>query len=128
MPIRYVLIMAGGALGALCRYGLQGWVQRFTDGSFPLGTLIVNVTGCFVIGVLNMLFSGPWPIRIDYRVGLVVGLLGGFTTFSAFGWETFALASEDQLAGALMNVVLSVSLGMAAVWFGYRVAERLYGS
>jgi CrcB protein len=125
--MRYVLIMAGGALGSVCRYTLQGWAQRLCDGSFPLGTLAVNVIGCFVIGVLNMLFTGPWPIRMEYRVGVVVGLLGGFTTFSAFGWETFALANEGQLASALLNVAVSVSAGMAAVWLGYRVAERFYG-
>ena len=128
MSIRYLLIMAGGALGSACRYALQGWAQRFSDGSFPVGTLTVNVVGCFIIGVLNMLFTGPSPIRIEYRVGVLVGLLGGFTTFSAFGWETFALASEGQLAGAAMNVVLSVTFGMAAVWLGYRLAERLYGA
>ena len=74
-----------------------------------------------------MLFTGPWPIRAEYRVGLLVGVLGGFTTFSSFGWETFALVNEGQGAGAVMNVLLNVMLGMTAVWVGYRLAERLYG-
>lgn len=125
--LRYLLIMTGGAIGSASRYALQGWAQRLGDGSFPLGTLLVNVVGCFAIGVLNVLFTGPFPIRVEYRVGVLVGVLGGFTTFSAFGWETFALANEGQFLGALANVVLSVTLGMAAVWFGYRLAERLYG-
>lgn len=124
---KYTLIMAGGAIGSLFRYLLQGWGQRVANGTFPLGTLIVNVIGCFVIGVLSMLFTGPLPIRAEYRVGLLVGVLGGFTTFSSFGWETFAMANEGQGMGAIMNLLLSVTLGMAAVWIGYRLAERLYG-
>lgn len=124
---RYVLIMAGGALGSVCRYALQGWAQSATRGSFPVGTLVVNVIGCFVIGALNMLFTGPLPIRAEYRVGVLVGLLGGFTTFSAFGWETFALLNEGQRLDAFLNVLLSVTLGMGAVWLGYRLAERIYG-
>lgn len=71
------LIMAGGAVGSLLRYILQGWGQALTSGTFPLGTLGVNVIGCFVIGFLNFLFTGPWPIRADYRIGLLVGVLGG---------------------------------------------------
>jgi CrcB protein len=124
---RYVLIMAGGALGSVCRYMVQGWAQKAVSGPFPLGTLIVNVIGCFLIGVLNMLFTGPLPIRPEIRVGLLVGVLGGFTTFSSFGWETFALSNEGQSFGAVLNVVLSLTLGLAAVWSGYRLAERLYG-
>jgi fluoride exporter len=124
---RYTLVMAGGAVGSLARYLLQGWGQRAANGSFPLGTLIVNVLGCFIIGALNALFTGPYPIRADYRVGVLVGVLGGFTTFSSFGWETFALANEGQSVGAIMNLLLSVALGMAAVWMGYRLVERVYG-
>lgn len=124
---RYVLVMAGGALGSLCRYAVQGWAQKAVYGSFPVGTLLVNVIGCFLIGVLNMLFTGPIAIPVEYRVGVLVGLLGGFTTFSSFGWETFALANDGQSLSALTNVLASVGLGMAAVWLGYRIAERLYG-
>jgi fluoride exporter len=124
---RYVLIMAGGAFGSVCRYMVQGWAQNVVSGTFPLGTLIVNVVGCFLIGVLNMLFTGPLPIRPEVRIGILVGVLGGFTTFSSFGWETFALGNEGQSLAAVTNVVLSLTLGLAAVWCGYRLAERLYG-
>ena len=124
---RYVLIMLGGAFGSVCRYVVQGLGQKAVNGTFPVGTLIVNVVGCFLIGVLNMLFTGPLPIRPELRIGLLVGVLGGFTTFSSFGWETFALANEGQSFAAVLNTVLSLTLGLAAVWAGYRLAERIYG-
>ena len=125
--MKYAFIMVGGAVGSLLRYLLQGWGQAATSGTFPLGTLIVNVAGCFAIGCLNALFTGPWPIRADYRTGIIVGLLGGFTTFSAFGWETFSMANEGQALRALVNVLSSVTLGLAAVWGGYRLAGRWFG-
>jgi CrcB protein len=125
--LKSTLIMAGGALGSLARYLVQGWGQELTRGTFPIGTLVVNVSGCFLIGVLNMVFNGPLPIRMEYRVALTVGVLGGFTTFSAFGWETFSMANEGQGLLAMLNMLLSITLGFAAVWIGYRLAERLYG-
>jgi fluoride exporter len=127
LEMKYALIMAGGAIGSLLRYILQGWGQNLTNGTFPLGTLGVNVIGCFVIGFLNFVFTGPWPIRPECRIGLLVGVLGGFTTFSSFGWETFSLANEGQGLRAMMNMLLSITLGFMAVWLGYRLAERWYG-
>lgn len=124
---KYALILIGGAFGSLARYLMQGWVQEASRGTFPLGTLIVNVSGCFAIGLLNALFTGPVAIREDYRIGIVVGVLGGFTTFSAFGWETFALASDGQYLRATANALLSVGLGLAAVFAGARLAQRWFG-
>lgn len=124
---KFTLVMAGGALGSLLRYLVQGWGQALTKGTFPIGTLAVNVVGCFAIGVLNMVFAERIPIRMEYRVGLTVGILGGFTTFSSFGWETFSMANEGQGLRAMMNMLLSVTLGFMAVWLGYRLAERWIG-
>lgn len=124
---KYAAIMAGGAFGSLLRYLLQGWGQALTNGTFPLGTLLVNVLGCFAIGFLNFAFTGPWPIRAEYRIGLLVGVLGGFTTFSAFGWETFSMVNDGEGLRATMNLLLSVALGLAAVWVGYRLAESWFG-
>lgn len=124
---KFVLIMVGGAIGSLLRYLAQGWGQAMTKGTFPIGTMAVNVLGCFVIGALNMVFTERIPIRMEYRIGLTVGLLGGFTTFASFGWETFALANEGQGLRAMMNLLLSVSLGFLAVWAGYRLAEHWIG-
>jgi CrcB protein len=125
--VKYALIAVGGAAGSLLRYLLQGWGQALTASTFPLGTLVVNVLGCFAIGFLSFALSGPWPVAPEYRIGLLVGVLGGFTTFSAFGWETFAMANDGQGLRALLNVLLSVALGLVAVWGGYRIAERWFG-
>ncbi len=123
----WILIAGGGAAGAVLRYAISGWVQRLANGSFPLGTLFVNVTGCLLIGVLNAIFAGPYLIREEYRIALTIGFLGGFTTFSTFGWETLALASDGQGVRAIANLLLSVTLGFAATWFGYRMALRWFG-
>ncbi len=83
--LKWVLIAVGGAFGSVLRYALQGGVQRLTGGAFPTGTLAVNVLGCFVLGALAGYFSGPQLVREEYRIGLTIGVLGGFTTFSTFG-------------------------------------------
>jgi len=124
---KVILIFFGSGLGGIFRYALQGWFQRFANASFPLGTLVVNVVGCVLIGFLTALFTGPVLIREEYRVGLTIGILGGFTTFSAFGLETFALANAGQFWFAVLNVVFSCGLGFVAVWIGYRVAEYFFG-
>lgn len=125
--LKYLLIAVGGAFGSVMRYVLQGWVQRWTNGSFPTGTLAVNVAGCLIIGVLSAMFAGPVLVRPDYRIGLTVGILGGFTTFSTFGLESFNLANEGEFRLAALNVLASCGLGLAAVWFGYRLGERWFG-
>ncbi len=124
---KWVLIAAGGALGSLLRYTLQGWAQRLSGGTFPTGTLAVNVLGCLVIGFLAALFAAPTLMREEYRIGLTVGVLGGFTTFSTFGLETFSLADDGQWRYAAANVVLSCGLGLFGVWLGYRLGERWFG-
>lgn len=121
---KFTLVMAGGAAGSLLRYLVQGWGQALTKGMFPIGTLAVNVIGCFMIGVANMVFAERIPIPMEYRVGLTVGVLGGFTTFSSFGWETFSMANEGQGLRAMMNMLLSITLGFMAVWLGYRLRLR----
>ena len=88
---RVSLIFLAGGCGCLLRYGIAGWAQRLGNGSFPVGTLVVNVLGCVAIGFLASLFTGPILIREEYRLAILVGLLGGFTTFSTFGYETITL-------------------------------------
>jgi fluoride exporter len=124
---KWLLIAAGGAFGSVARYALQGWVQRVVNSGFPFGTLVVNLIGCALIGFLTATFTGPKLIREEYRIGIIVGILGGFTTFSTFGWETFSLTNDRQFAFAALNVALSCGLGLLAVWAGYRAAEFLYG-
>ena len=124
--MNYVWIAAGGALGSVLRFALQNLVQRWAGASppaFPAGTLAVNVLGCFAIGLASALFAGPLPVREEYRLGLTVGILGGFTTFSAFGLQTVDLAAARQVPLAMANVLLSCGLGLAAVWCGHRLVH-----
>lgn len=122
---RVIWIFLGSGLGGALRYTVDGWVQRLAQGRFPLGTLVINVTGCLVVGFFAAAFSGRWLVREEHRVALQIGVLGGYTTFSTFGLETFAYLNDGQYSRAALNVGLSVTLGIAAVWLGYRVAEGL---
>jgi CrcB protein len=126
-PPKLTLIFLGSGVGGLLRYALSGWVQKLGNSAFPVGTLAVNLVGCLLIGFLTGAFGGRLLIREEYRVALMVGVLGGFTTFSAFGIETFAFVNDGQYFRATANVTLSVLLGLAAVWAGYRVAEAWLG-
>lgn len=126
--MRYLWIAAGGGLGAALRFFVSGLAQRLTDGAFPIGTLTVNVLGCFALGFLGAIFAGPALVRDEWRFFLAVGLLGGFTTFSTYGFETLALLQSGELARAATNVVLSNGLGLCAVWLGYRLAGITQGA
>jgi len=125
--MKLAMIAAGGAVGALSRYTVAWWGQKAAPGVFPLGTLIVNLAGCFLIGFLYVVLTQYVLLREEYRVGLLVGFLGAFTTFSTFGYETFTLLNDGQKGLALANVLVSNLAGLALVWAGYRLAERLYG-
>jgi CrcB protein len=122
-----LLIFLGAGLGGVLRYAIGGWVQALTGASFPNGTLVVNVIGCLAVGFLGAAFAGPVLIREEYRIAVLVGLLGGFTTFSSFGRETFALAADREMLLAGLNLLLTNGLGLIAVWLGTRLAERIYG-
>ena len=124
---RILLIALGGAAGAVARYWIAGLGQRLTDGSFPLGTLVVNLSGCLLVGFFGSLFSGPVIVREEYRFALMVGFLGGFTTFSTFGYETLALMSDREWWLAGVNLVVSNLAGLLAVWLGHRAWVGLQG-
>jgi CrcB protein len=125
--MKWILIACGGAIGSVARYWLQGAVYSLTGLAFPLGTVVVNVLGCFLIGLLYALFSGPFPVRDEIRIGLMVGVLGGFTTFSAFSLETLLMGQEGRTGLAFLNVLLSCVLGLLAVWCGHRLAVYYFG-
>jgi CrcB protein len=127
MDLKLPLIFFGAGLGGLMRYWVAGVVQTRWGPGLPVGTLVVNVSGCLVIGFLATLFSGPLLVREEYRIGLLIGLLGGYTTFATFGRETMALLADGQWFLALSNVLLCNILGLAAVWGGARIATLLYG-
>ncbi len=122
--LAWLLIAIGGGVGSLLRYLLQGWLQRLAGGPFPCGTLSVNLLGCLAIGLLTPLLTEQAFVRHEVRLGLTVGILGGFTTFSTFGLETFLLLNSGQAKLAAANVALSCGLGLAAVLVGHRISER----
>jgi len=116
--------MIGAAAGGLARYVIGTAIMQRYGGRFPLGTLIVNISGCFLIGVLMTLFSDRPAAHPNWRLLLVTGVLGGYTTFSSFGWETYQAVHEGNTLSGFTNVALSVVLGLAAVWCGAMLARR----
>ena len=122
--MRYLLVLIGGGAGALARYvGATAIMTRF-GGRFPLGTLVINVTGSFLIGFLMTILTERYRLDPAWRLFLVVGFLGGYTTFSSFEWETFTAVRDGALWTGLLNVVTSIMLGYVAVWLGCVLARR----
>lgn len=120
---KLLLVGCGGFVGSVLRYLVSGWVHRLVERpGFPWGTLVVNLLGCFAIGVLSGLAESRQVLSAEARLFLLIGLLGGFTTFSTFGYETTALLAESQRLAALANVAAQVVLGIAAVYAGHRLA------
>jgi len=125
--IKLMMIAGGGGVGALLRYAVAGWAQKLGTGTFPVGTLVVNIAGCILIGILAGSFAGPHLVREEYRTALLVGFLGAFTTFSTFGWETTALINNGDFGFAALNVLLHNVLGLASVWLSYSITEKWIG-
>ena len=124
--LNLLLAGLGGFVGAAGRYGLSSVTQRWAGSPyFPVGTLLVNVLGCLLIGVLAGVGEARGPFTPASRVFLIAGLLGGFTTFSAFGFETIELLRTEQVGAALLNIGLQLGLGLAAVWGGMALGRLL---
>lgn len=114
------IVGCGGFLGSAGRYLVGGWVHRAPAlAGFPYGTLVVNVLGCFLIGLAGAAVAERQLFGPEARLFLLVGILGGFTTFSSFAYETLALARDAELARAFANVAAQVVLGLAAAWLGF---------
>ena len=120
------LVGAGGFIGSILRYAVGGWVhETLRDSSFPYGTLVVNVVGCWMIGFLFGLTETRSVFGPDARVFIFIGILGGFTTFSSFAYETYSLARDAQFVFAAVNIILQMVLGLAGVWFGNALARLM---
>lgn len=116
----------GGFVGSSMRFVVSGWVHRLPGTSaFPYGTLVVNVVGCLLLGFLGGWAEHRQVLTPPTRLFLMIGVLGGFTTFSTFAYETLAFAHGADVARALANIGLQVVLGLAAAWFGFSVARGM---
>lgn len=124
---KILMVALGGSIGAVLRYLVSAGIHSIGAPTFPFGTLAVNLLGCLAIGFLGTAFTGPILIREELRIALLIGLLGSFTTFSTFGWETLKLLGDGQYIPAISNIVLNNVLGIAAVLIGCRWAQRAYG-
>ena len=111
-------IAAGGALGALLRFWMSNGIYGLLGRNFPYGTLAVNVLGSLLMGFLYVMLVDKLALGPQWRAALLIGLLGAFTTFSTFSMETLNLVEAGEVFKALLNVLLSVSLCLAATWFG----------
>jgi CrcB protein len=121
MNITYLLVAVGGALGSVLRFWVNGLLLAKTGGSFPWGILVINVTGSFLIGIF-FAFSDPdgrMLISPNWRTFLMIGICGGYTTFSSFSLETLKQLQDRQWLYAGGNIILSVVLCLIAVWLGY---------
>ncbi|TGE32920.1 fluoride efflux transporter CrcB [Desulfosporosinus sp. Sb-LF] len=120
-----IVIALGGALGALSRYGLGVWISNKWNQGFPLHTFLINISGAFLLGFLNILFIERLTISPLWRLGIGVGFLGAYTTFSTFGFEVISLLEGGSFFTAGLYTILSVIVGFTGVAFGVGLARLL---
>jgi CrcB protein len=118
-------IAAGSAIGGVSRYLLGGFLQRQTGGTFPIGTLVVNITGSFLLGLILRYAVETPTLTPEARAFLTVGFCGGYTTFSTFSYETVALMEDGQWPRAALYVALSVGLSIFVAFLGFAAAREL---
>ncbi|HEX4810252.1 MAG TPA: fluoride efflux transporter CrcB, partial [Bryobacteraceae bacterium] len=123
---KYVSVMLGGAIGAVARFIVGTLVARLYSATFPLGTFVINITGSFLIGLLMTAFLNRPSVPANWRLFLVTGILGGYTTFSSFEWEALTTLRTGAAAIAFLYVGLSVVLGLGGAWLGLMVANWLW--
>ena len=122
----FLLVGMGGFAGALLRFYIAGWIQAACHSfGFPMGTLSVNMVGCLVLGFLGGISEHLGAIPQDVRLMIMVGLLGSFTTFSTFSYETMTLLRDQEILFALTNIGVQVIVGLLAAWFGFILAHQL---
>ena len=121
---RYLVVLAGAGIGGLARYVAGSWIMLKYGGRFPLGTLFMNVSGSFLIGVLMTLLTERLNPHPNWRLFLVVGVLGGYTTFSSFEYELFQSVRDGARWMAMLYLTGSVALGYLGVWMGAVLTAR----
>lgn len=120
-----LFIAAGGSVGAVLRFLTQATVYEFVDRSFPYGTLVVNVMGSFLMGLLSIFLVEKLNLSAEWHMAILIGVLGSFTTFSTFSIETLVLFEQGDIIKAMANVILSVILCISFVWLGAYCAKQL---
>ena len=123
--LKIILIGLAGLAGTLLRYWLSGLVARQYGETFPWGTIAVNLVGCLVTGAVFNLTEERFLVNPTLRTVILIGLLGGFTTFSSYGLQTFTLLRDGEFGLATLNVGVSNALGLLMVWLGYAVVRAL---
>jgi fluoride exporter len=123
--VNYVLVAAFGAVGAVCRYALDGWVTGLTRGQFPWGTMSVNIIGSFALGIVVALTTERLVSSPQWRIALGIGFIGAFTTFSTYAYETVKLAEDGAVGLALANALGMLALGFAAAAAGLAVGRAI---
>ena len=121
--LRTLFIGIAGLAGTLLRYWLSGFVARRYGETFPAGTMVVNVLGCLIAGAVFYLTEERFLVNPTLRTVILIGLLGGFTTFSSYGLQTFTLLRDGEFALATINIVVSNVLGLFMVWVGYGLVK-----
>lgn len=116
--MKLLWVGAGGALGSVARYLLDGWVQRLLPGSFPAGILVVNALGSFLIGLVMTLFEARGTLDSTLRLALAAGVLGGFTTYSSFNYQTLELLRQKEWMTGGFNLLATIVLCLAAGFLG----------
>jgi fluoride exporter len=123
--MKLFLVGIGGFTGAVARYVIALWIGQRWGRSFPLGTFVINVSGSFLIGLLMTLMAEKFTVDPQWRLLLVVGFLGAYTTFSTFEYETGALLKDGEWAFAMLNIILSVVAGFIALKLGEGIAKSI---
>ena len=121
----YLLVFLGGGIGAATRYWMSGWVHERLGSAFPYGTLAVNIVGCFIIGLVMGSMQERFLAHPSLRVFLTIGILGGFTTFSSFSYETIAMLKDGEFAYASLNIVASLLCCIMGTWIGLIAGKTL---
>lgn len=121
---QWLAVAVGGALGSMARFGLGGWVAGWLGNRFPYSTLLVNLLGCLLMGILVVLLTERWVVAPQWRAFALVGLLGGFTTFSSFSLEAYTLLRLQQWLAAFFYLAGSLLLGLLALAAGIALARR----
>lgn len=123
--LNYILVSAGAAIGGAIRYGISGYIQKNISVIFPYGTLVVNIAGSFILGIIMFYFNDKEIIGNELRLFLTVGLCGGFTTFSTFSYETLMLFRDSEIGLAFYNIALNLVLSLLGIYIAYLISKMI---